>query len=68
MIEAAAFGVPSLLIRGSAAAEGVEDGVNGFLAGSSVQAYAAKLRQVIAHPDAVARAGAGARQSLYRSW
>lgn len=68
VIEAAAFGLPSLLIRGSAAAEGVEDGVNGFLAGSSVPAYAAKLRQVIAHPEAAARAGAGTRLSLYRSW
>jgi len=68
VMEAAAFGVPSLLIRDSGAAEGVVDGVNGFLAENSVQAYAAKLRQVIAHPEAAARAGAGARQSLYRSW
>jgi glycosyltransferase involved in cell wall biosynthesis len=68
VIEAAAFGVPSLLIQGSDAAEGVRDGVNGFLAGDSVRAYAAKLRQVISHPEAAAAAGAGARRSLYRSW
>jgi 1,2-diacylglycerol 3-alpha-glucosyltransferase len=68
VIEAAAFGVPALLTRDSDAAEGVEDGINGFLAAASAQAYAAKLRWLLAHPDAVAGAGAGARLSLYRSW
>jgi 1,2-diacylglycerol 3-alpha-glucosyltransferase len=68
VIEAAAFGVPSLLTQGADAAEGVEDGVNGFLAANSVRAYSAKLRWLLAHPAAVARAGAGARLSHYRSW
>jgi 1,2-diacylglycerol 3-alpha-glucosyltransferase len=68
VMEAAAFRVPSLLIRDSGAAEGVADGVNGFLAENSVASYAAKLRRLIAEPEPVDLAGAGARRSLYRSW
>ena len=68
VMEAAAFGVPSLLIRDSGASEGVTDGVNGFLAENSVASYAAKLHRLIAEPEAVDRAGAEARRSLYRSW
>ncbi len=68
VIEAAAFAVPSLLTRGSDASAGVEDGVNGFLAAACVRDYAAKLLWLLAHPEAAARAGAGARLSLYRSW
>jgi 1,2-diacylglycerol 3-alpha-glucosyltransferase len=67
VIEAAAFGVPSLLIQGSDAAEGVTDGINGFLADNSVQDYSAKLRWLLGHAEAARGAGNGARLSLYRS-
>jgi len=68
VIEAAAFGVPSLLTEGSDAAAEVMDGVNGFLAADRVKSYSAKLLWLLANPEAVCRAGAGARGSLYRSW
>jgi 1,2-diacylglycerol 3-alpha-glucosyltransferase len=67
VVEAAAFGVPSLLTPGSAAAEGVEDGLNGFLVADRVEAYSAKLRWLLAHPNAVSKAGAEARHSLFWS-
>jgi len=66
--EAAAFGVPSVVIRGSAAAEEVDDGINGFTTDNSTSAYAAKLANLIANPRTVVRAGEAARLSLYRSW
>jgi 1,2-diacylglycerol 3-alpha-glucosyltransferase len=66
--EAAAFALPALLLRGSAAAAGVCDGVNGFLANHSVEAYAARLAALLARPGLLARAGEGARCSLYRTW
>ena len=68
VLEAAAFGLPSLLTAGSDAAAEVEDGINGFLAPNDVKAYTAKLLWLLAHPDAVYRAGDGARRTLYRSW
>jgi 1,2-diacylglycerol 3-alpha-glucosyltransferase len=66
--EAAAFGAPALLLRGAAAAAGVRDEVNGFLSEASVPAYAARLAALLARPGLMARAGEGARRSLYRSW
>jgi 1,2-diacylglycerol 3-alpha-glucosyltransferase len=66
--EAAAFGVPSLLVEGSAASEGAQDGVNAFIAGNSVKAYAARLHDLIGHRGVLAAVGAEARQSLYHSW
>jgi 1,2-diacylglycerol 3-alpha-glucosyltransferase len=66
--EAAAFGVPALLLRGSAAAEGVCGGVNGFLADDSVTDYAQRLAALLTRPGLVARVGAGARASLCRTW
>ena len=67
VLEAAAFGVPSLLTTGSDAAAEVEDGTNGFLAANDVKAYASKLLWLLAHPNAVSRAGDGAQRTLYRS-
>jgi 1,2-diacylglycerol 3-alpha-glucosyltransferase len=66
--EAAAFEVPAVLTEGSDAAAEVEDGVNGFLAANSMEAYSAKLRWLLAHPAAVRRAGVGARLTLHHSW
>ena len=66
--EAAACYLPALLIRGSAAAEGVVDGRNGFLAACSVESYAQALLYLMEHPAAVRGAGEAARHSLYRSW
>ncbi|UCF99242.1 MAG: glycosyltransferase [Spirochaetaceae bacterium] len=66
--EAAAFGIPSLLVEGSAAAEEVVDGVNGFTCNNSVQAYAYKLMEILDHPKSIKRAGEGARRTLYLSW
>ena len=66
--EAAAFGVPSVLVDGSAAAEEVADGTNGFVTDNSVQAYAEKLGMLLDHPESIARAGEGARRTLCTSW
>jgi len=66
--EAAVFGLPALLLRGSAAAAGVKDGVNGFLTDCSERAYAERLTVLLKHPGLLTRAGKGARASLCRSW
>jgi len=66
--EAAMMGTPSLLLRGSTAAELMTDGVNGFLTERTPEAYAARIRELAGTPDLLARAGLGARASLSRSW
>jgi glycosyltransferase involved in cell wall biosynthesis len=66
--EAAAFSVPSVVIRWSAAAEEIVDGFNGFTAEHSVRSYAAKLAVLMEHPEMLRRAGEGARRTLCTSW
>ncbi|HTX87795.1 MAG TPA: glycosyltransferase [Bacteroidales bacterium] len=66
--EAAAFDVPSVLVRDSSPAEGVLDGVNGFLIENAAADLARRIRELIKHPEAIRRAGEGARKSLYRPW
>jgi 1,2-diacylglycerol 3-alpha-glucosyltransferase len=66
--EAAAFGVPSVVLDSSAAAEQIVDGSNGFVADNSVQAYAEKLMALLEHPDLLRRAGEGARNTLCMPW
>jgi glycosyltransferase involved in cell wall biosynthesis len=66
--EAAAFGTPSVLIRGSSAAEDIEDRKNGFLIENSAEALAATLQEIMGHPVLVKTTGEGARRTVYRSW
>ena len=66
--EAAACGLASVLIAGSCAAEDVTDGVTGFLIEENARSMAAKLRELCAAPEAMARIGAGAQRDIYMSW
>lgn len=66
--EAAAFCLPSVLADRSSAAEGVVDGENGFLTENSVDHFAEKLTLLMADPQALLRAGKGARKTMYLSW
>jgi 1,2-diacylglycerol 3-alpha-glucosyltransferase len=66
--EAAAFEVPTVLVRGSSAAEPVMDGVNGFLCENDSVAMAEKIKTIMDHPDTMKNAGKSARKSIYHSW
>ena len=66
--EAAACGLASLLIRGSCAAEGIDDGVNGFMTEADAGAIARTLRQLCANPDRMRAAGIRAMDEIYISW
>ena len=63
--EAAAAGTPSLLIKGSCAAEGVEDGVNGFLCENTPEDIAACMERAVPTAKAV---GAKARETIPIPW
>jgi 1,2-diacylglycerol 3-alpha-glucosyltransferase len=68
MQEAAAFNVPSIVVRNSSSAEGVMDNVNGFLINNNAEALAQRICDLKSNPDAIKSAGEGARKSIYHHW
>ncbi len=66
--EAAACGLPSVLIKGSCAAEGVTDGRNGYLIEESAEAMAGHIQEVCKDMAAVHEAGLKAMDEIYISW
>ena len=66
--EAAACGLGSLLVRGSCAAEDVEDGVSGVLIEENAPSMAAALEKLCGEKDTMRRIGEGAQRELYISW
>jgi 1,2-diacylglycerol 3-alpha-glucosyltransferase len=66
--EAAAFDVPSVVARNSSSAEGILDGVNGFLVENEVGSLVNKLGELMQHPQVIRKAGEGARKSIYHPW
>lgn len=66
--EAAACDVASVLIDGSCAAEGITDGVNGFLIEESSDSLYACLSRLLENPSAMAQAGQHAGTQIYVSW
>ena len=66
--EAAACSLPSLLIRGSCAAEGIEDGVTGLLMEDSPDHMASILLKFSQDLSALRRIGETATEKIYLSW
>ena len=68
MKEAAACSCPALLVAGSCAAEGVEDGVSGFLAKEDADDCARVLLEACQQRETLVRVGEEAGRSVYLSW
>ena len=68
MQEAAAYEVPSVVVENTSAAEGIVDGVNGFLIENDPDDLKEKIRLLMNHPIAIKWAGKGARKTVYRPW
>lgn len=66
--EAAACAVPSVLLKGSCAAEGVKDGHTGFIIENNVASMTAVLRECIAFPGLMRKVGQNAMDKIYISW
>ena len=66
--EAAACNTASVIIRGSCAAEGINDGINGFLIDENSESLAAKIRSLISKPAAMKDIGINAGKEIYISW
>jgi glycosyltransferase involved in cell wall biosynthesis len=66
--EAGAFGVPSVILERTTAADIITDSVNGFVTERRVEAYAAKVAHLLTHPEEIARARRPAFEALYTPW
>ena len=63
--EAAAVGTPSILMRGSCAAEGVTDGVNGLLCENTAESVCDCMRRGLSNRGAL---GQAARATIPQPW
>lgn len=63
--EAALAGTPSLVVEGSCAAEGMEDGVNGYLCNGTAEDIARKIREALPSAEKV---GQEARRTIPITW
>jgi 1,2-diacylglycerol 3-alpha-glucosyltransferase len=68
MREAAAFDVPSIVVKDTSSAEGIIDNINGFLIDNSPTALAEKIIALKSNTEAIKRAGEGAHKTIYRHW
>lgn len=66
--EAAACSLPSLLVKGSCAAEGIVDMETGLLIDEDSPSFAAKIERVLETPELLKRIGENAAKEIYVSW
>jgi len=67
-LEAAAHKTPTLFIKGSVTACGVEDGYNGYLSENSEEDYAKKIKEIIGNPEMLKQVSEGCNKHLYVHW
>lgn len=66
--EAAAMETPSVVVRDSAAAEPITDGVNGLLCTDSTEDLFRVLKDALSDPQRLCQMGKEARRTIYLSW
>lgn len=66
--EAASAATPSLLVRGSCAAEGITDGETGFLCMESAHSIASTLEKIADNKELIKKVGGNAQSDIYISW
>ncbi len=65
--EAAAFGVPAIVMRGAPPSSRIRDGIDGIVCENSVESVAGAIERIAEDPGLGGRLGAEARRALYRS-
>ncbi|MDO4568395.1 MAG: glycosyltransferase [Clostridia bacterium] len=66
--EAASMGTPSVVVRGSGAAELICDGSNGFLCDNSAESICSAAEAALKDPVATRSVGETAKRTLQRTW
>lgn len=67
-LEAAAFSLPTLLVRDCPTSETIRDGVSGFCEVNDSDAWAEKIIEIFSDRNKLEEVGANARKFVYRSW
>lgn len=67
-IEAAAFGLPTLLVEGSATSETIKDGFSGYAVPAEANAWAEKIYSALSDRAALSAVRENCRKYVYRSW
>lgn len=67
-IEAASQHTPTLFLRGAVTAATAEDGVSGYFAENSPEAYADRILEIASDPAGCRRVADGAFRDIYRTW
>lgn len=65
--EAAAFGVPAIVMQGAPPSSRIRDGIDGIVCENSVESVARAIERIARDPGFGRRLGAEARRTLYRS-
>lgn len=66
--EAAAAGCPSVVIRGTNAADGIEDRYNGFVSDNDERVFALTVKNALQDMDRLAGVAKNASRTIARSW
>ncbi len=66
--EAAACALPALLVRGSCAAEGIDDGETGLLMDENADSLCGRVLWACTHREELRRIGENAQARIYISW
>lgn len=67
-IEAAAVGLPTLIVEGSSSAEAIIDRHNGYLCDGSAEGFAEGVKRVFSDKENYLEVRINAEKELYRSW
>ncbi len=68
VFEAASFGTPAVVIRGSSAAEPIVDGINGFLCEDETSDLARVMERAINDKESMAQVGLEAKRTIPKNW
>ena len=66
--EAANAGTPSIVVRGSSAAEGIDDMINGFHCEDDADSICEVIKKAFADPEKTASIGIEAKETIPVSW
>jgi 1,2-diacylglycerol 3-alpha-glucosyltransferase len=66
--EAAAMATPSVIVRGSNAAEGIQDGTNGFLCENDPSSLADRIEKALSDTEKLRSVGEQAQKTVFLSW
>ncbi len=66
--EAAAFGIPSVLVKNSSSAEKIIDNRNGFLIENESEDLSKMITNLMSHRDTIKNAGKEALKTIYQPW